>query len=160
MILPILTIPKDERRLRLVSRALTREEIVSKSLQSFLDDLLETAELARTLEGWESAGLAAVQVRNPIRMFVEHDFKNNVWEVYINPELELLGQATAQHEESCLSIPGVLEPVTRYKRIRLTYLDRDGKTHVVQVDGFSARVIQHEFDHLNGILFTDLVSSR
>jgi len=159
MILPILTIPLDEKRLRMVSRVLSEEEVKSKNIQSFIDNLLETASAARTTEGWISAGLAAIQVGNPIKLFVVRDFRNNGWNVYINPVIERLGEAIDTRAESCLSIPGVIADVSRHKRIRITYLDRRGNPHTEKTDGFQARIIQHEFDHLNGILFTDVAVS-
>lgn len=160
MKLNISTIPKNEKLLRTISRSITIEELRSPKVQTFIDDLLETAQNAETQEGWRSAGLAAVQVGNPMRIFVIHEFRSNAWSVFVNPDLGLLGEAQDTHQESCLSIPGVVADVSRHKRVRINYLDRFGESKTEKQDGFQARIIQHEYDHLDGILFTDRSSLR
>jgi len=79
--------------------------------------------------------------------------------VCINPELVAESEATTDMEEGCLSIPEVREPVTRPERIRLRYLDREFEEQEVEVGSVLARVLQHERDHLDGVLFTDYLSS-
>ena len=76
---------------------------------------------------------------------------------FINPQI-LWAEGESVVEEGCLSIPGVREDVKRPERIKLSYQDVDGKHHEEEYDGWLARVLQHEIDHLNGILFVDLIS--
>jgi peptide deformylase len=77
----------------------------------------------------------------------------------INPEIVAESEEQAEFEEGCLSIPEVREAVTRPERIRLRYQDRDLNEQEIEVGSILARVMQHEFDHLEGILFTDYLSS-
>jgi peptide deformylase len=79
--------------------------------------------------------------------------------VFINPEILEESEEEVEYEEGCLSIPDLREPVVRPERIRLRYLDRDFVPQEREVDAFLARVIQHEYDHLEGILFIDRISA-
>ncbi len=108
-------------------------------------------------------GLAAPQIGKDIRVFIidsklmfeEEEEHKGVKKVFINPQItEEWGKKWA-YEEGCLSIPGVLEDVVRLSNIRIEYLDENFKKQVEEYDDLNARVIQHEFDHLEGILFTD-----
>ncbi|MCC7289907.1 peptide deformylase [bacterium] len=154
-ILKILTTENSEALLRSESRKLDDKEIVSKKIQDFIDELLYTAENAKMQSGWESAGLAAIQVGRPVQLFIAKDLMKNEFNVYINPEIEFLGSAKDIKLEGCLSIPEISGMVERHKRIRIRYKNREGITQVAKVDGFNARIIQHEYDHLHGVLFTD-----
>jgi peptide deformylase len=78
--------------------------------------------------------------------------------VLINPELEWAGKETEPMEEGCLSLPGVLVDVDRPVHVRVRALDADGEELVVEASGLEARVIQHEVDHLNGVLILDRTS--
>lgn len=153
--LKIITIETHLDTLTSESRKLTKEEILSDEIQTFIDDMLLTAEHAKMQAGWESAGLAAVQVNNPIQIFIAKDLIHDIFKIYINPEIEYLGSAKDIHLEGCLSIPKITGKVERFKRIRIRYTDREGNPQVEKVDGFNARIIQHEYDHLYGVLFTD-----
>ncbi len=119
-----------------------------------------------TLKESDGVGLAAPQIGLSVRLVVidldtisddmaeYHGFKH----VYINPHIEELDDTeTETGEEGCLSLPGIHEKVTRPTRIRVTYLDEQFQPHDEWVEGFLARVMQHEFDHLEGRLFTDHV---
>lgn len=108
-------------------------------------------------------GLAAPQIGKDIRLFIvdskamfeEEEEHKGIKQVFINPQIvEEWGKEWA-YEEGCLSIPGVREDVLRPSNIRIEYLDEHFKKHVVEYDDLNARVIQHELDHLEGILFTD-----
>ena len=157
--LEIITIPTHKSELHQISLELSETEIKSSELQSFIDELILTAENVLTSEGWKSAGLAAIQVSKPIRVFVAKNLTQDKFFAYINPKLELLGEATDDRLESCLSIPNFTGNVRRHKRIRISYIDRNGIAKSEQHDGFEARIIQHEFDHLQGILFTERIVS-
>ena len=121
------------------------------------------ADMFETMEDASGAGLAAPQVHVPLRLFVfravpdrssgdEHDIPmpNTV---VINPEVELLSEVRVLRWEGCLSIPGLRAAVPRAPMIRYRGVDCDGNLSERVVSGFHAGVIQHEFDHLNGILY-------
>lgn len=130
-------------------------------LQQLIDDMFET------MYHSQGVGLAAPQIGLPIRLVVitldclsedcpeYKDFN----EAYINPHiLEVDDSETKLMEEGCLSFPGISEPVRRPTRIHVKYLDRQWNEHVEWVEGYLARVMQHEFDHLEGKVFTDRIS--
>jgi peptide deformylase len=110
-------------------------------------------------EGWMAAGLSAIQVANPIRIFASLNYNDEKFYVYVNPEIEYQGDAQDVKAEGCLSVPTREGPVKRFKRVRVTYYDRDGVKHREKFTAWTARVIQHEIDHLNGILFIDKLES-
>ncbi len=153
--LKIITIEKDEKLLRTKSKDLTKEHILSKDFQDFLDQLLYTVKHTKLKNGWEAAGLSAIQVGNPINAFVALDLDANEFVEYINPEVEYIPEKKDIAEEGCLSIPDVTGYVERPKKIRIKYLDRTGKKHKEKYTGWDARIIQHEYDHTQGVLFID-----
>ena len=116
-----------------------------------------------TLAQAEGVGLAAPQIGLPIRLVIidldpladEYPEYKDFKRVYINAHIIETSEETDSMEEGCLSIPGVHEKVTRPSRIRVQYLDENFQEHDEWVDGFLARVIQHEFDHLEGKVFVD-----
>jgi peptide deformylase len=79
-------------------------------------------------------------------------------QVFINPEITWRAEETSTHEEGCLSIPDYYEEVERPQRVKVKYLDLDGKAHEVEADGLFATCLQHEIDHTNGVLFIDHIS--
>ncbi|MDE2517353.1 MAG: peptide deformylase [Rhodospirillales bacterium] len=121
------------------------------------------ADMIETMEDAAGAGLAAPQVHVPLRLFVfrvpagragdgpDDGFEGNA--VLINPEVELLGPERVLRWEGCLSIPGLRAAVPRAPRIRYRGLDRDGEPVAREAGGFHAGVVQHENDHLDGILY-------
>jgi peptide deformylase len=121
------------------------------------------ADMFETMEDAPGTGLAAPQVHVPLRLFVFRVSETRGQEddddlpvgntVLINPEVELLGQGQILRWEGCLSIPGLRAAVPRAPRIRYRGVDCDGKLIQREVSGFHAGVVQHEFDHLNGILY-------
>ncbi|MDR3653659.1 MAG: peptide deformylase [Paludibacter sp.] len=114
----------------------------------------------------EGVGLAAPQVGLSIRLvvidlapFKEDDPELGAFKtVMINPIITERSAQEVSGEEGCLSIPGIHETVMRAERIKIEYLDADFKEHFEEFDGYKARVIQHEYDHLEGHLFTDKVT--
>lgn len=125
------------------------------------------ADMFETMYRSDGVGLAAPQIGKSIRLVVitldvlKDEFPEYAGfnKVYINPHiLEADESDTVAMEEGCLSIPGIHEPVRRPKRIRVKYMDEDFQEHDEWVDGYLARVMQHEFDHLDGHLFTDRLS--
>lgn len=132
------------------------------------------ANMEETMHGAFGVGLAAPQIGLPIRMFLvdaspfadddvledeERAFLENFKHTFINPTiLEETGDEWA-FNEGCLSIPDVREDVFRKPNIKIEYFDEDFKKHTMALDGLAARVFQHEYDHIEGILFTDKLSS-
>ncbi len=121
------------------------------------------ADMMETMEDAQGAGLAAPQVHVPLRLFV---FRVNPQRasgdamdlpmpntVVINPEIEIIGDDTRLRWEGCLSIPGLRAGVPRAWRIRYTGVDTEGNAVGREVTGFHAGVVQHEYDHLDGILY-------
>ncbi|MSO91452.1 MAG: peptide deformylase [Acetobacteraceae bacterium] len=122
------------------------------------------ADMMQTMEDAQGAGLAAPQVHVPYRIFVFRAASERVGQdpedipignsVLINPEVELLGDERVLGWEGCLSIPGMRAAVPRAARVRYRGVDCDGVSVECIVGGFHARVVQHENDHLDGILYT------
>lgn len=119
-------------------------------------------------------GLAAPQIGLPIRLFVvdtapfaddddlteeERTFLSNFKKTFINAKITEETGDKWNFNEGCLSIPGVREDVSRHKQITIEYLDEDFKPQTLTLDGLAARIVQHEYDHIEGILFTDKLSA-
>lgn len=127
-----------------------------------LDELIE--DMFETMEESNGIGLAAPQIGLPIRLFVVDatpleeaepaDFK----EVFINAHILEEWDNKWDYEEGCLSIPTVRADVSRHKKLKIEYLDRNFEPRVAEFDGIVARIIQHEYDHIEGILFTDRIN--
>lgn len=139
------------------------EEITPEypNLKELIDNMFETMFKS------EGIGLAAPQIGLSIRMAVisldvlkdEFPEYKDFNRVYINPRIvEVDNSHTESMEEGCLSIPGIHEPVRRPTRIHVKYVDENFVEHDEWVDGYLARVMQHEFDHLDGKVFTDRIS--
>jgi peptide deformylase len=131
---------------------------VDAEVRALADDMLETMYKAPGI------GLAAVQIGVPKRMLVvdvakrgDKDAAANPM-IFINPEITWTSPAVASHEEGCLSIPDYYEEVTRPENIRLKYMDEHGLARDLEADGILAICLQHEIDHLNGVLFIDYLS--
>ncbi len=126
-----------------------------------LDKLI--ADMFDTMYNADGIGLAAPQVGKPVRIFVidgsplEEDEPDmaNFKKVFINAHIVEKEGEVVEMTEGCLSIPNLREEVEREERIRITYYDQDWKFHDEVYEGFLARVIQHEYDHLDGVLFPD-----
>lgn len=151
----IITLDKSEKELRTPSKKVPLEDINTPKFQKFLDDMYVIMVETKLEPGWMSAGVSGVQVGNPINIFYAYNTNTEEYQEFINPQVEMMGTATDVHEEGCLSIPEAKGEVRRHKRIRVTYLDRNGEKQRKQYKGWNARVIQHEYDHLLGILFID-----
>ena len=130
-------------------------ERVDDELRGLADDMLATMYNAPGI------GLAAIQIGVPRRLLVVDIAKEDEPkspQVFVNPEVVWSSEEMSEYEEGCLSIPDVFDTVKRPAQVRVTYLDREGKQHETQYDGLMATVLQHEIDHLNGILFIDYLS--
>ena len=118
--------------------------------------------MAEAMEKFGGLGLSANQVGLPYRMFVmrtmrEGDQESTV-EPYFNPELTRVSQETELMKEGCLSFPDLYLMIKRSKTVEFKYQDVEGKEHTVMLEGLGARCVQHEIDHLNGILFLQRAS--
>ena len=132
------------------------DEIDTPSMQRLIDDMFDT------MNEYVGIGLAAPQVHQERRLFVAGvDDPNSTMQpvVMINPEIEVLDDEKEEDWEGCLSIPDIRGKVLRAKNIRVRFLDRAGRLQQLTATGFPARVIQHETDHLNGVLFVDRMTS-
>ncbi|MDY8109048.1 peptide deformylase [Fulvimarina sp. 2208YS6-2-32] len=139
--------------LRKVSEPVAR---VDDALKRFADDMLETMYEAPGI------GLAAIQVGEPLRMLTidiskEEDDKRQP-RVYLNPEIVGVADDISVYEEGCLSIPDYFAEVERPAGVTVRYLGLDGEMHEEVADGLLATCLQHEIDHLNGVLFIDYLS--
>lgn len=110
--------------------------------------------MKKTLYEANGVGLAAPQVAVSLRIFVADDGETG-YDEYINPVWEPLDDEMILDAEGCLSVPDLSGDVNRYARVLVTYQDRRGKKHQKKAEGLLARCIQHETDHLNGILFIE-----
>jgi peptide deformylase len=149
-ILPIIELP--DPRLRLVSEPVGE---VDAAVRRLMDDMLDTMYDAPGI------GLAAIQVAVAQRVLVmdvarEGDPKAPI--CFANPEIIWSSDTVNVYQEGCLSIPDYYEDVERPERVRVRYLDRDGKLQELEADGLLATCLQHEIDHLNGVLFIDHLS--
>jgi peptide deformylase len=141
-----------DKQLRLVS---TPIEKVTSEVRRLADDMLETMYEAPGI------GLAGIQVAVPQRIVTMDLAKKDDQpqpRVFINPEILWSSEEISSYEEGCLSIPEYYEQVERPAKVRVRYTDLDGKVHEEEADGLFATCIQHEIDHLNGVLFVDYLS--
>ncbi len=141
-------------------RAAPIEDPTAPAVRQLAADMLET------LQDAEGAGLAAPQVHVPLRLVLFHvpaeraaaegddaATGGQALTVLVNPEVEALDDALVDGLEACLSVPGLAGIVPRHRRIRYRWLDLDGASHEAEAEGFHARVVQHECDHLDGVLY-------
>ena len=143
--------------LRQKARVVEKRELKTPAVQQFIDDMIET------MHEYVGVGLAAPQVHRSVRIFVaqlDPDSRGDGEIVAIvNPQIEVVGPATVEGWEGCLSIPDIRGLVPRAAEIKLNALDRHGRPLELSVKDFPARVVQHETDHLDGILFFDRMRS-
>jgi peptide deformylase len=141
-----------DKRLRLVSEPVKR---VDAEIRKLVDDMFETMYKAPGI------GLAAIQIgvgKRVITLDLSKKEDNHQPQVFINPEIVWTSGETAKYEEGCLSIPDYYEEVERPKEVKVKYLDLDGKKHEIDAKGLIATCLQHEIDHINGVLFIDHLS--
>jgi peptide deformylase len=141
-----------DKRLRLVSEPVKR---VDEDIRRLADDMFAAMYKAPGI------GLAAIQVGVPVRLItldLSKDVQSAAPLVILNPQLLWTSEEKATHEEGCLSIPEYYEDVERPAHVKVTYLDLDWKVQEVEAQGLLATCLQHEIDHLNGVLFIDHLS--
>jgi peptide deformylase len=146
----ILILP--DKRLRLVSEPVGK---VNTEIKNLIADMFETMYAAPGI------GLAGIQVGVPKRVITMDLSKKEgpkEPQVFVDPEILWTSGEKAKYEEGCLSIPEYYEEVERPQAVKVKYLDRDGKEQLIEANGLMATCLQHEIDHLNGILFIDHIS--
>jgi len=154
-VLPIVEVP--DPRLRLISKPV---EQVTDETRAFVQDMIDTMYDANGI------GLAAIQVGVDSRILVidlqdekdEEDKPIKAPHAYINPEILSVSEETSSYNEGCLSIPEQYADVARPASCRVRWLDEQGETHEEELTGLLSTCMQHEIDHLNGILFIDHIS--
>jgi len=150
-------VPRDiillpDKRLRLVSKPVGK---IDAAIGKLVDEMFAAMYAAPGI------GLAAIQLGEPKRIVTLDLAKKDEPkepQVLINPEITWVSEQRHMHEEGCLSIPEYYEDVERPAEVRVKYLDRAGKKREVHATGILATVLQHEIDHLNGVLFIDHLS--
>ena len=130
-------------------------DLVDDSIRSLMDDMLETMYAAPGI------GLAAIQIGVPKRVIVidlarENEKKNPLY--FVNPEIITNSKTDASYEEGCLSVPGQFAEISRPDKCKVKFLNYKGEEKIFEADGLLATCIQHEMDHLEGILFIDYLS--
>ena len=147
---PILTEPN--KILRQISKPV---EKVTEIEQKLMDDMLDTMYAANGI------GLAAIQIGIPRRIIVMDISKNPEKKTpiyFVNPVIKNKNPEKATHEEGCLSVPNQFAEIDRPSKCEVEYLDYNGKKQILKAEGLFATCIQHEMDHLEGILFIDYLS--
>lgn len=145
---PVLTYKNPTVRERSVE--LSANEITTKEFQDYLDKLI------RTMQIEDGIGIASPQIGINKRVFIAHIKHKDT--AFINPEIVKSSEATVTTEEGCLSVPGVYGNVERPKRVTIRATDRHGRKLELDLKNLDAVVVQHELDHLDGILFVDKIS--
>ena len=140
--------------LRTRARAVDVGEIRSAQFQALIDDMIAT------MVEYEGIGLAGPQVHEGVRLFVagiENEQEKMRVLPFINPVITPIGDEKEEGWEGCLSIPDIRGKVPRYTRVNIKALDRRDQPFELELSDFAARVVQHETDHLDGLLFFDRI---
>jgi peptide deformylase len=147
--------------LRVPANPVPAEAIGSPELARLIDDMVDT------LHDYGGIGLAAPQIDEPLRLAIVEipggpsrygDIDALPLTTFINPELTVVDSASAGYWEGCLSVPGLRGYVERPQQVRVNYTTTSGVAAEIELQGFRATVFQHEFDHLDGRLYIDLIS--
>ncbi len=145
----------------LKEKAKAVEDIKDEKIQQLIDAMI--VRMAEPFDnGIMGAGLCAPQVFQSLRLFVMTPLHKDISKeltVVINPEIISHGKEKEKKAEGCLSIPDFTGLVSRYNEVKVKFQDRNGNTVEDTITGFTARVFQHEYDHLEGILFLDRITS-
>ncbi len=146
--------------LRIVAKPV--DDVNSPVIQQVINDLI------CTLESTSGVGIAAPQISESWQIIVlaskptkrYPDAPSMPSTIMLNPSFIAIGDETEKDWEGCLSIPGIRAKVPRYKRIKISYTDQNGLLEIYELEGFIARVFQHEIDHLNGVVYLDRVEDN
>jgi peptide deformylase len=155
---PVLTIGNP--LLRRVARDLREDEIGSRELRRLIDDMVDT------MHQEQGIGIAAPQIGESVQAAIIEiavdstrypDQQPFGLRVFLNPRITVLDPAEQGFWEGCLSVPNLRGYVERPRRVRVDYLDLEGRERVIEAEGFLATVFQHELDHLAGVLYVDRI---
>jgi peptide deformylase len=138
--------------LRMESQPISRQTLASAAIQKLIDDMMET------MVEYYGVGLAAPQVHESLAIAVieSHGPRGEIpMTVLVNPDITVLDEELIEDWEGCLSVPEFRGRVPRWRKLRVDALDRNGNQIKLTVEGFFARVVQHEFDHLMGRVYLD-----
>ncbi len=147
----------------LLRKKCRKVEHITSSIRKLVGNMVET------MDKEKGVGIAAPQIGEDLQIFVLRKYGTNPTtgqkelsspHVYINPRILAVSKETCMDQEGCLSIPGLQEEVERFVQVKIEAQDMEGRLFIEEVEGFNARVIQHEYDHLQGILFTDRLSKE
>ena len=147
---PVIAAP--DPRLQLISQPV---EKIDDSVTALITDMIDS------MYASDGIGLAAIQIgdaRRVLVMDIDQKDGKKAPRVFINPEITWASEETATFEEGCLSVPEIWDDVERPARIRAKYMAADGSEQTLEADGLLATCLQHEMDHLNGVLFIDHLS--
>ena len=151
-----------DNRLLEISGEVAVHEFNTPELDSLISDMLDT------MHHHNGVGIAAIQIGIPKRIaLIEYEENNPRYAdigscsltIVINPKIEMIGTDTSEHAEGCLSVPNQRGTVTRPKRLRYSFHDATGKLITGESNSFFTRVLQHEIDHMNGILFPTRITN-
>jgi peptide deformylase len=144
------------------------DPVLKRKTQDIEKGAIDVKELSEdmfeTMKAAHGIGLAAPQIGKSLRMFIvdgrplEEDDMMDFVKVFVNPHIIEESGDKWNFEEGCLSIPGIRESISRQPKIKIQYFDENWEAHEEEFDGMKARIIQHEYDHIEGILFTDHIS--
>lgn len=135
---------------------LRKKSVEVKKFDATLKKLVK--DMKEVLTSLKGLGLAAPQVGMNLRLFVttlDHGEKGQRLIVMVNPKISVIGDEVCTAEEGCLSLPGIYKDVTRFEKINVEFFDVEGARNVLKLSGLNSRIVQHENDHLNGVLFVD-----
>src|SRR5215470_16274294 len=138
--------------LRMESQRVSPDALASPEIQTLIDNMMET------MVEYYGVGLAAPQIHESLSLAVieSHGTRGEIpMTVLVNPDVTIIDEEMIEDWEGCLSIPDFRGRVPRYRKLRVDALDRNGKKIQIMAEGFFARVIQHEFDHLMGKVYLD-----
>jgi peptide deformylase len=146
--------------LKIVTYGNSMLNTVSEPVKDINDEIADLAvEMGVMMQKKKGVGLAAVQIGRLIRIFVTKA-PDDIFRVFINPEIIETSLEQNAYEEGCLSVPGINTDIIRSTTLRIQAWNELGKPFTLTADGFFARIIQHELDHLNGMLFIDRIDDE
>lgn len=149
--------------LRIPAEPYPVDQIGSEEFKTLIEDMRET------LHAYGGIGLAAPQIDVSYRIAIIEientstrygELERTPFEVYVNPDIVVIEDESAGYWEGCLSVPGMMGYVERPQHIRVDYLNQSGEQKSIETHGFLATVFQHEFDHLDGILYVDRIEDK
>jgi peptide deformylase len=146
---------EEEKILRKKSIPVKKEQFEDPKFGEFLDDLLYTALHSEDQVNVPAGGIAAPQVGENIRVFYTLNYDTDKWQLFINPKITPMGFSKTSIIEGCLSVPNIEGEVLRYRKVKIKYQNKNGKWETKRLKDINAIAVQHELDHLEGVLFID-----